>query len=128
MKEIHELSMRDGRYSPEAFRFLLESLDTAIQLAGKADAEGKDRHVTGPEVLDGMVVKARSLFGPLAAAVWRSWGIHAPLDWGRVVFLLVEAELLNRQDSDTLEDFRIEMDFDAAFVDSYEPTVPELDR
>ena len=67
---------------------------------------------------------ASECFGPLAAQVWRSWGVHTTLDWGRIVFALVEAKLLNRQDTDTISDFDDGFDFDAAFVDSYAPTLP----
>jgi uncharacterized repeat protein (TIGR04138 family) len=94
-------------------------------MAGKEDSEGTDRHVTGGEVLDGMRHYAQQIFGPLAAQVWRSWGVKDTIDWGHVVFLLVEAGLLNRQESDTVEDFRDGFDFDQAFVDGYRPALPD---
>ena len=123
-KEIQELAMRDGRYSPDAFRFLFESLNHAVRAAGKEHAQGTDRHVSGQELLEGMRLNALELFGPLAAQVWRSWGVHDSMDWGRIVFLLVDHELLNRQDSDTIDDFQQGFDFDEAFVRSYRPNVP----
>lgn len=123
-KEIRELALRDGRYSPEAFRFLFESLSTAIKLAGKEGAKDQERHVTGQEVLGGMRLHASDLFGPLAAQVWRSWGVKSTLDWGHVVFLLVEAGLLNRQESDSIDDFKDGFDFEEAFVEAYRPTLP----
>lgn len=92
----------------------------AVKLAGKEELEGVERHVTGQQVLAGMRQHARAQFGPLAAQVWRSWGVHSTLDWGKVVFLLVDNGLLNRQDSDTLEDFRDGFDFDEVFVRDYE--------
>ena len=122
---LRSLALRDGRYSPEAFRFLFESLQHAVELAGKEEAEGAERHVTGQEVLAGMRAYASEIFGPLAAQVWRAWGVHEPLDWGRIVFLLVDEGMLNRQDSDTLDDFRAEFDFERAFVDSYRPQLPD---
>lgn len=119
------LAFRDGRYSLEAFRFLFEALPQAVALAGKEKAEGASKHVTGQEVLAGMQAHAKQLFGPLASAVWRSWGVREPLDWGRIVFLLVDNGLLNRQESDTLEDFECQMDFDDIFVRQYRVTLPE---
>lgn len=113
------VATQDGRYSIEAFRFLYESLDEALKLAGKSEAEGPDRHVSGQEVLAGMRSMAIKSFGPLAADVWRSWGVQTSLDWGRIVFLLVDAGLLARQENDTVEDFREGFDFDVAFVDEY---------
>ena len=120
------LALKDGRYSPEAFRFLFESLPHAVKLAGKEQAEGTGRHVTGQEVLAGMRAHASQLFGPLAAAVWRSWGVRETLDWGRIVFLLVEGGLLNRQESDTIDDFAAGFDFEEAFVRGYRVALPEL--
>jgi uncharacterized repeat protein (TIGR04138 family) len=65
-------------------------------------------------------------FGPLAAEVWRSWGVRETLDWGRIVFLLVEAGLLNRQETDTIEDFREGFDFEEVFVRRYTPSLGSL--
>ena len=123
---VRALAFRDGRYSPEAFRFLFESLEFAIRLAGKQEETGPERHVSGQEVLAGMREYAQQLFGPLAAQVWRSWGVRQSIDWGRIVFLLVEDGMLNRQDSDSVEDFRSGFDFDEVFVENYH--VPLTDR
>jgi len=117
--------VKDGRYSPEAFNFLFQSLQHAIQLAGKEGAEGAERHVSGQQLLRGMRAHASEIFGPLAAQVWRSWGVRTTIDWGEIVFLLVDNGLLNRQESDTIEDFRDGFDFEEAFVKSYRPSLPE---
>ena len=90
-----------------------------------AQPEGAQRHVTGQEVLEGMRAHASALFGPLAAAVWRSWGVRETLDWGRIVFLLVENGMLNRQESDTIEDFGAGFDFDETFVRQYRVPLPD---
>ena len=119
-----QLAQSDGRYSVEAYRFLFESLEEAAQLAGKAQAEGLERHMTGQEVLEGMRAHALRAFGPLAAEVWRSWGVHSCLDWGQLVFSLVDAGLLSRREEDSLEDFRAGFDFEDAFVDEYAPRFP----
>lgn len=121
---LRKLALRDGRYAPEAFQFLYESLEHAVRLAGRESAEGAGRHVSGQELLLGMREYARELFGPLAGEVWRRWGVKESLDWGRIVFLLVEAGMLNRQENDTIEDFRSDLDFDRAFVASYRPRLP----
>lgn len=125
-ERLRKLALQDGRYSPEAYRFLYESLEHALRLTGREAAEGADRHVSGREVLEGMRACALSQFGPLSAHVWRSWGIRETLDWGRIVFLLVEHNLLKRQDGDTIEDFADNFDFDSVFERSYRPQVPKL--
>lgn len=124
-EEVRALALKDGRYSPEAFRFLFESLSVAVRLAGREGAEGPARHVTGQEVLAGLRVHAGELFGPLGKAVWNSWGVQETLDWGRIVFLLVEHKLLSRQESDTLEDFRAGFDFETELVRAYRVPVGE---
>ena len=121
---LRQLALRDGRYSPEAYRFLFESLDYAVRLAGKDEAEGAARHVTGQEVLCGMRAYAKDVFGPLAAHVWRSWGVSDTLDWGRIVFLLVDEGMLKRQEGDSIDDFRRGFDFDQVFVEEYRPELP----
>lgn len=124
MTDLRKLAREDGRYSLEAFVFLFEGLDEAVEVTGRKEQEGSARHVSGRELLEGMRQHATELFGPLAAHVWRSWGIKSTLDWGHIVFILVEAKVLNREERDTLEDFRDGFDFDAAFVGDYEPALP----
>ncbi len=121
---LRKVALRDGRYAPEAFQFLFESLDHAVRIAGRSDEEGTARHVSGQELLEGMRAYALELFGPLAAQVWRSWGVVSTLDWGHVVFRLVDEKLLNRQETDSLEDFRDGFDFEEAFVRHYRPKLP----
>jgi uncharacterized repeat protein (TIGR04138 family) len=121
---LRKLALKDGRYAPEAFTFLYESLDHAVRLAGREQAQGTERHVSGQELLAGMRAYAQELFGPLAGEVWRRWGVRETLDWGRIVFLLVDAGLLNRQEEDQIEDFRDGFDFDEAFVKRYRPKLP----
>ena len=121
---LQDLARQSGRYQVEAFRFLFESLDEATRLAGKEQAEGLDRHLTGQPVLEGLRAHALRVFGPLAPGVWRRWGVHVSLDWGRVVFLLVDAGLLSRRDEDRLDDFREGFDFDATFAEAYAVPLP----
>ena len=119
-----ELSTKDGRFAVEAFQFLFEALDDSMRLAGKQEAEGPERHLTGQEVLAGMGALARRAFGPMAGAVWRMWGIQSSLDWGHVVFLLVEANMLASRPEDSLDDFRDGFDFDVEFADEFEIAIP----
>lgn len=122
---LREICKRDRRYAIEAYQFLFDALEQAVKLTGRDQAEGASRHVSGQELLEGMRVHALRLFGPLAAAVWRSWGVNETLDWGRIVFRLIDAELLNRQEEDTIDDFRNGFDLDEAFVHSYRPELPD---
>ncbi len=121
---LRDACTEDGRFSFDAYRFLFESLETAVTLAGREAESGSSRHVSGPELLEGMRALAERMFGPLAAEVWRSWGAHSTLDWGRIVFVLVDAKLLNRQESDTLDQFEDVFNFEEAFELHYAPQLP----
>ena len=121
---LHKLALEDGRYSPEAFRFLLEGLESVVQDLGRESEEGTSRHVSGRELLAGLKHNASRQFGPLAGVVWRSWGVRQSIDWGHMVFLLVDKNLLRRQDEDSIEDFREDFDFDRTFVEDYELELP----
>ncbi len=124
-ERLRQIARADGRYSPEAFYFLFEALEVAVKLSGKDGLQGPARHVTGREVLAGMREHALATFGPLARYVWRAWGVRETLDWGRVVFLLVDHGLLKRQESDTIEEFRDVFDFDAALGTAYDERLRE---
>ncbi len=121
---LRQVWKRDGRYAFEAYQFLFESLDQAVKQVGLDKDTSKPRHVSGQELLEGMRIVALRLFGPMAAQVWRAWGVESTLDWGRIVFNLVEAELLNRQETDSIDDFAEGYDLDEAFVNNYEPELP----
>ena len=123
---LRELALSDGRYRPEAFQFLYESLECAVRIHGRAEADEEGgRHVSGQELLLGLKEHGQELFGPLGAQVWRAWGIRKTMDWGRMVFLLVDAGLLHRQNDDTVEDFKDGFELDEAFVVGYEPILPD---
>jgi len=122
--DLRTIWKEDGRYAIEAYQFLYEALDQAVQMTGRDGQEVEKRHVTGQELLEGMRVHAAELYGPLAAHVWRSWGVTQTRDWGEIVFLLVEKGLMNRQPSDSIDDFDGVFDLEQAFVDSYQPTLP----
>jgi uncharacterized repeat protein (TIGR04138 family) len=121
---VRKIWKEDGRYAFEAFQFLFESLDQSVRLTGRHAEEATRRHVSGQELLEGMRLHALKLYGPLAGHVWRAWGVRETIDWGRIVFLLVDAELLNRQDSDSIDDFVDGFDFGQAFASSYKPELP----
>ena len=128
MDPLRRVAKEDGRYRLQAYQFLFDALDATVRITGKVEEKGPEKHVTGRELLEGMRQYASQLFGPLAAQVWRSWGVKSTDDWGHIVFNLVENEMLRRQDSDTIEDFKGGYDFEDVFVRAYKPMLPgELD-
>lgn len=105
---------RDGRYPPEAFEFLQRGLELATrQQHGSAD--GPPQHVTGQELCQALRELAIELWGPFAREVLRRWNIRTTRDFGEMVYLMIEIEMMGRQDSDDIRDFDDVFDFRAAF-------------
>lgn len=119
MNTLQQIAQQDGRYDAQALQFILDALQYAEQATGRRNKEGAERHVSGQELLEGVRIYGLQVFGPLTARVFRRWGVHETIDWGNIVFLLIEHERMSRQDEDTLDQFRDGYDFDSAFVDDY---------
>jgi uncharacterized repeat protein (TIGR04138 family) len=124
MDPLRKVWKKDSRYRLEAYNFLFEALDKTVQATARDAESGTPRHISGQELLEGMRVHASRTFGPLAAQVWRAWGVKTTFDWGHIVFNLVQNELLRRQETDSIDDFKDVYDFDEAFVSSYVPALP----
>ena len=117
MKEIDRLRNiveSDGRYSIEAYLFVLEAL------AYTRKRMQRETHVTGQELLDGIVELARRNYGLLAKSVFEHWGITRTIDFGHVVFNLINAKLLSKTEEDSLEDFKDIFDLNEVLVKNYE--------
>ena len=108
---------QDGRYAPDAYFFLYEALAYTQKLYDRhPDSDNEaERHVTGRELVEGIRLFAREQFGRLAPMVFRGWGIGATEDFGRMVFNLVEADMMSKTDTDTIQDFINVFDIGTAF-------------
>lgn len=117
--KISELLIRDDRYSREAYRFVQEGLEFTVQRRGRRG------HVSGKELLEGIRDMARDRFGLMARTVLNQWGIMATADVGEIVFNLVDAQVMSKQDSDTREDFANVYDFEEVFDHGTEIEIDE---
>lgn len=103
---VDRIRERDPRYRREAYGFLLLALGATVRaLPATRQADPVHRHLTGAELLRGIVELARREFGAMAPAVFREWGLHTSGDVGELVFQLVECEQLSARPEDTREDF-----------------------
>jgi len=110
-----------GTYPLEAYDFLQRGLALTVQkIHGlNSDPDGS-RHVSGQELCEGLRELAMIQWGMLARTVLRRWNITATVDFGQMVFALVESGLMQKTADDCLEDFRNVYDFNTAFqADSY---------
>jgi uncharacterized repeat protein (TIGR04138 family) len=115
---ILDVAEKHGRYRPAAYHFTLQAVHYTVDRARQG--EGGHRHVTGPEVLDGIRTLARVRFGPMAKTVFDQWGVKRTEDFGEIVFQLVEAGILGKTEEDRLSDFSRGYDFEQAFVRDYD--------
>ncbi len=116
----------DSRFDRRAYEFVRLGLDHTVKELRKKDAPRaeKSRHVTGPELLDGLRVYALDQFGPLAKTVLNAWGVTRCRDFGDIVFNLIEYNVFSKTESDRPEDFADTFDFDEAFVKPFQPSRP----
>jgi uncharacterized repeat protein (TIGR04138 family) len=96
---VRTICRLDDRFRPEAYAFVMESLEYTLRNLEKP------RHVTADELLKGFCEHAKGKYGLLAHTVLESWGINTARDVGVVVYNLVDAGVLSKQDSDRYEDF-----------------------
>jgi uncharacterized repeat protein (TIGR04138 family) len=93
-------------YRREAYGFVLAALGATVQaLPEERRADPARRHLSGQELVRGVVALARHEFGLMAPTVFREWGVHAATDLGEIVFQLVEAGQLSARPEDRREDF-----------------------
>ncbi|MFA6046770.1 MAG: Minf_1886 family protein [Phycisphaerales bacterium] len=107
-------------FPPQAFNFVREGLEHTVKLVhASADSRGEDesRHVSGQQLCMGLKSYAIKQYGLLARTVLRSWNIHSTADFGKIVFAMIEAEMMRKTEEDQLEDFVGVFDFDEAFTD-----------
>ena len=109
LDKIQKLIDSNSRYKFEAYSFVMAALHfTMMSLP-------KPRHVSGQEFCEGIKRYAMDQFGPLAQTVLGYWGIKETLDFGHIVFALVEAGLMRKTEEDSLDDFKNVYDFKTAF-------------
>ena len=114
-KKVEQVAEKDGRYRREAYFFLYSALEYTVERLGKKQKIGKQRHVTGQELLKGISEYGIKQYGPMTQSVFEYWGITSTRDFGEIVFALVNAGLMNRTDEDSLEDFEDVYNFDEEF-------------
>jgi uncharacterized repeat protein (TIGR04138 family) len=112
-----------GMWPIEAYEFVhLGLAHTVNALHGSKVKKGAPRrpcHVTGQQLCWGLRNYALQRWGLLAPIVLNRWNILTTLDFGRIVFSLVDHGLLAVTPQDSLEDFRGVYKFRNAFGAGY---------
>jgi len=104
---------KDKRYCAEAYSFVMSALNYTMS---KLD---EHRHISGKELLYGIREYALQQYGPMTRTVLESWGIRETMDFGEIVFNLVDAGIIKRRPEDTKVEFINVYDFKTAFDKPY---------
>jgi len=110
---VARIREQDERYAPEAYAFVMDSLEFGIRRIGER------RHVSGLELLDHACAFAKEQLGVLAYAVLEKWGLRSTGDVGAVVFRLVDVGVLSALESDSESDFDEVFDLKERLEQSY---------
>jgi len=117
---LDQILAADTRFHRDAYLFMREALDFTQKLIGTKN-QGKVRHVSGQELLDGLRQYALAQFGPMTTTVFEEWGIRNCQNFGEIVFNMVEIGLLAKTEKDTRDDFQSGYDFTDAFRKPFWP-------
>ena len=71
----------------------------------------EQRHVSGRDLLYGISEYTLDQFGPLSRTVLERWGVLETRDFGEIVFILVDNNMMSKTDEDSIEDFIDVFDF-----------------
>lgn len=118
-QSVSRLVVQQRPYPAEALEFVREGLAHTVRMVhGREPADldvSEHHHVSGRQLCLGLRSLAIEKWGRLSGLVLRRWGVTETLDFGRIVFDMVEAGVLRTSEEDTLEDFRDVFTFEEAF-------------
>lgn len=107
-EELRHLE-REGTLPPE--------IASALESAG--GGEKMNRHVSGQQLCWAIRDTALNRWGLMARGVLNRWSIHRTDDIGAIIFALVDNGWLQKQPTDTLDDFGNVFSFSEAFDEAY---------
>jgi uncharacterized repeat protein (TIGR04138 family) len=117
---VEQICANDARFSNDAYHFVQEGLNHTLKSLKRGGSHAH-RHVSGQELLHGLREFALKEYGPMSKAVLNEWGIRTTDDIGQIVFNLVNASVLGKNDTDSPGDFKNVFSFDDAFVKPFIP-------
>ena len=125
---MQDVVREDGRYPQEAFAFLHDGLNRAVAHMHDDGAPGEvectdagdQKHVTGAQLCLSLRDLAAERWGMLARTVLARWQIRGTIDFGSMVYLLIDNGFMRKTPEDSLDDFRDVYDFETAFVSADE--------
>jgi len=121
---VRQIREKDARYAAAAYDLVRLSLDHAQKLAHGEPKKGKplaNRHVSGPQLLEGFRQHVLETYGPMSYQLLQNWGLRKTDDVGNIVFNIIGTGLFGQSEEDTVEDFAGVFDFKETFLKPFEP-------
>lgn len=112
----HDVSPEELRHRCEQGTLPPDITKTLKRIGGPDEM---NRHVTGQQLCWAIRDVALERWGLMARSVLARWGITSSEDVGHIIFALVENHWLQKQPTDTIEDFNNVFCFGDAFDGSY---------
>src|ERR1035437_381274 len=106
-KTLEQVVEETGRYPIEAFEFVRHGLNYTVHKVhgdtrNKTDAECP---VTGQQLSLGMRDYGRMRYGIMGSTVRAHWGSTRTIDFGRIVFAMIESKRMQKTEEDDVRDF-----------------------
>ena len=119
LHDIRKFCQKNHDYPPDAYNFLVESFNITLdRIKQEVDA---DQDISAAFLLEGIKRYALEQYGALAFHVLSEWNIHTTMDFGKMVFNLVQIGWFGKSDDDSIKDFDDVFSFEDAFVKPFLP-------
>ena len=110
--DFADIIAKDRRYDARAYALLM---DVVRYLTGEGG-----KHCTGEDILDEFKERALDQYGPLTYTVLSEWGLSRTEDIGEMMFNLVDARRIGKDDKDSADSFAGGYDFRETFLGPYQ--------
>ena len=118
-ERISQAIASDPHYAAAAFEFVANAVPAiAAELAERDKGRRVRRHISGKELCLGLRTLLLREYGRMAIDVLNAWHVTQTIDFGEIVYGLVNAGVLSVSPEDSREDFIDVFDFSEAFVKS----------
>jgi len=125
---VEVICKEDTRYDRRAYGFVRAGLDFTVgeirkktPLKTAKSGTPVSRHISAPQLLDGMRAFTLDQFGPLSKTVLHEWGVRCCRDFGEIVYNLIEHGIFTKTPEDNREDFIEVFSFEDAFEKPFWP-------
>lgn len=113
---LEAIAASNDKYSITAYRFVFCAVpEIAKEILEQCKGKRESRHISGQELTLGLRQRLIATFGMMSGEVLRTWGITSTMDFGNIVYDLVDAHLLSVSPQDSRSDFIDVFDFYESF-------------